>query len=288
MPGASTEPITGIAAGVPFTALPPRAPVRGRAPLLVTWHMMDAPCTDAAFAAALPMRELPAWRVHLGMPLSGARSVDGGIDEVVRRARSDTMMSYVAPIVRQAAEEFAEARGELLERLGADPGPIGVVGGSLGGAVALRVLADGDVEVAAAALVNPAVTARSVVSLLEDATGRAYAWSPEAAEAAAELDFVARADDIAARGIQPPLLVASGASDYAVLRRDAADLVNALRRRYRDPGQVRLVEIAGLAHPLAAPPGVEPSPQLPAAQAVDVAMSSWFRRHLRPGSTLPH
>jgi hypothetical protein len=57
--------ITGTAAGVPFTALPPVDD--GAAPLIVTWHMLDAPKSDAAFAAALPMNDLPAWRVHLGM-----------------------------------------------------------------------------------------------------------------------------------------------------------------------------------------------------------------------------
>ena len=36
--------IIGTAAGVPFTALPPAG--SGPAPLVVTWHMMDAPCTD--------------------------------------------------------------------------------------------------------------------------------------------------------------------------------------------------------------------------------------------------
>jgi hypothetical protein len=50
--------IIGTAAGVPFTALSP--PGGGLAPLVVTWHMMDAPCTDAAFAAALPLSGVAA------------------------------------------------------------------------------------------------------------------------------------------------------------------------------------------------------------------------------------
>ncbi len=63
---------------MPFTALPPAADAP--APLLVTWHMLDAPRSDAAFAAALPLHDLPAWRVHLGMPMCGARMVDGRMD----------------------------------------------------------------------------------------------------------------------------------------------------------------------------------------------------------------
>src|SRR5207249_10014836 len=67
------ETITGTAGGVPFTALPPTGTTDGPAPLIVTWHMLDAPRTDAAFAAALPVTGVPAWRVHLGMPMCGAR-----------------------------------------------------------------------------------------------------------------------------------------------------------------------------------------------------------------------
>jgi hypothetical protein len=48
------ETITGTAAGVPFTALPPTGTTEGLTPLIVTWHMLDAPRTDSAFAAALP------------------------------------------------------------------------------------------------------------------------------------------------------------------------------------------------------------------------------------------
>jgi len=59
------ETISGTAAGVPFTALPPAQATDGPSPLIVTWHMLDAPRTDSAFAAALPMTGVPAWRVHL-------------------------------------------------------------------------------------------------------------------------------------------------------------------------------------------------------------------------------
>jgi hypothetical protein len=51
--------ITGIAAGVPFVALEPEN-VTGPAPLIVTWHLMDAPASEAAMAAAIPMAGVPA------------------------------------------------------------------------------------------------------------------------------------------------------------------------------------------------------------------------------------
>ncbi|MEW9529797.1 alpha/beta hydrolase family protein [Microbispora sp. NPDC049125] len=270
------EAIRGTAAGVPFTALPPAVPDAVPAPLVVTWHMMDAPRTDAAFAAALPLARVPAWRVHLGMPWCGDRAWDGGRDE----AFADPMMRYVHPVVRQAAEEFPAALSELRGRFPVDGGPIGVVGGSLGGAVALSVLAGGDVPVAAAALVNAAVRARSVVAVIEGAGREPYEWDEESRAAADRLDFVAHAGRIAARAPRPPVLVVNGELDFPGFRTDAGELAEALRVRYDQPDHVRQMTVPGLAHPLAEQPGVEPAPQLPAAAAVDRAISEWFLAHL--------
>lgn len=107
-------PLTGTAAGVPFTALPPDS--GGAAPLIVTWHMHAPPCSDAAFAAALPMHGLPAWRVHLGMPGCGARMAGGRMDAVRQLVRDDALRSYLDPLVRQAAAE-SRALDRALERL---------------------------------------------------------------------------------------------------------------------------------------------------------------------------
>lgn len=274
------EPITGVAAGVPFTALPPTVTVEGPAPLVLTWHMLDAPCTNAAFATALPLTGMPAWRVHLGMPLCGTRMIDGSMDAVVELARKDPLMAYLAPFVWQAAEEFPAALSELRQQLPVDNGLLAVVGGSLGGAVVLQILARSQIPIAAVALVNPAVRVRSVVGLVKGATGRPYPWNAKSRKAADRLDFVAHAGDIAARAPQPPLLVLSGELDFPVLRTDAAELVDALRKRYAQPDHVRLTTVPDLAHPLAEPPGLKPAPQLPAAKAVDEAMTQWFLRHL--------
>ncbi|MEU5693898.1 alpha/beta hydrolase [Actinosynnema sp. NPDC020468] len=256
------SPITGTAAGVPFTALPPAD--GGAAPLLVTWHMLDAPRSDAAFAAALPMRDLPAWRVHLGMPMCGARMVDGSTDAIVALFREDPLMAYLHPFVRQATEEFPAALASIRAQLPVDGGPIGVLGGSLGGAVALRVLADTDVPVVAGAVVNAAIRMRSVVDLFPGD----YPYDAESEKAVAGLDFLARADALR----RAPLLVVSGELDHPGLRADALALAEV-------PG-VELRSIPGLAHPLADEPGIEPAPQLPAAREVDAALTAWFRRHL--------
>ncbi|MFI5565250.1 alpha/beta hydrolase family protein [Amycolatopsis japonica] len=274
------EPVTGTAAGVPFTVLPPSAEVSGPAPVVVAWHMIDAPRSDAAFAAALPLAGVPAWRVYLGMPLCGARMVDGGMDAVVERAKRDAMLAYVDPFVRQAALEFPAALAELRERFGFDTSRTAVVGGSLGGAVALTILATREIPVRAAALINPAVRARSVVGLVEGMLDRPYPWNDEAEQAADQLDFVARSGEISARETQVPLLLVSGEDDYPSLRTDADDLVSALRERYARPDDVQLARVAGLAHPLAEEPGIEPAPQLPIAKLVDDTVAEWLVRHL--------
>jgi dienelactone hydrolase len=271
------ETITGTAAGVPFTALPPAGAIDGPAPLIVTWHMLDAPRTDAAFAAALPMAGVPAWRVHLGMPMCGARMVDGRVDAVVALAREDALLAFLAPFTHQAADEFPAALTALRDRLPVDDEPVGVLGASLGGAVALQVLTAAETPIKAVALVNPAVRMRSVVPLVEGLAGQPYRWTAESRKAADELDFVARAGDLTA---QPPLLLVSGERDHPELRTDAAALVDALREQYAHPYEVELTTVPGLAHPLADEPGLEPAPQLPTTRAVDEILTQWFGRHL--------
>ncbi|WP_410634117.1 alpha/beta hydrolase family protein [Amycolatopsis sp. cmx-4-83] len=258
-------PIMGVAAGVPFTALAPAD--EGATSLIVTWHMLDAPRSDAAFAAALPMNELPAWRVHLGLPMCGARMVDGSMDAGLELLRKDVLMAALYPIVVQATEEFPAALESIRAQLPVDDGPIGVLGGSLGGAVALRVLADTEIPVFAGAIVNAAIRMRSVVGLFPGD----YRYDAESEEVVDSLDFVAKAGAVAGRA---PLLVVSGELDHPALRADASDLVGAMGERSQ------LLSIPGLAHPLADEPGLEPAPQLPPAREVDAGLTTWFRHHV--------
>lgn len=271
------ETITGTAAGVPYTALPPDGGVDAPAPLIVTWHMLDAPRTDAAFAAALPMAGVPAWRVHLGMPMCGARMVDGRVDAVLELARRDALLAFLAPFAQQAADEFPAALAALRDQLPIDEEPISVLGASLGGAVALRVLATESIPIRHIALVNPAVRIRSVVPLTEGIAGHPYEWTAEAERVADSLDFVARAAELT---VAPALLVVSGEDDHPDLRADAAALVHTLRQRYAQPDDVELVSVPNLAHPLADEPGLEPAPPGPEAEAVDDILTRWFRRQL--------
>ncbi|SQD98375.1 MULTISPECIES: alpha/beta hydrolase-fold protein [unclassified Parafrankia] len=274
--GRNSGPITGYAAGVPFTALPPAGGADVPAPLVVTWHMMDAPRSDSAFAAALPLADVPAWRVHLGMPLVGRRPVEGAYEA----ALADPVLRYVDPVVRQATEEFLPALDALEDELPLSGGPIGIVGASLGGTVALNVVARVPVQVSAVALVNPAIRARTVVDIFTAAAGTSYEWDERAHAAADHLDFVAHAGLISGRRPAPAVLVVSGELDYPISRSDAGELMAALQAEYQDPARVRLSTIAGLDHPLAEQPGIEPAPQIPLAKVVDRVVSEWFRANL--------
>jgi fermentation-respiration switch protein FrsA (DUF1100 family) len=147
-----------------------------------------------------------------------------------------------------------------------------VLGGSLGGAVALRILADTDIRVFGGAVVNAAIRMRSVVSLFPGE----YAYGAEAEKVVDGLDFVAKAGTIADRA---PLLVVSGELDHPGLRADAMDLVDALGER------AVLLSVPGLAHPLAEEPGIEPAPQLPLARVVDAELTTWFQRCLADSSS---
>ena len=267
------ETITGTAAGVPFTALPPAGVPDGPAPLIVTWHMLDAPRNDASFAAALPMLGVPAWRVHLGMPMCGARMVDGRVDAVLELMGTDPLMAFLAPFTYQAADEFPAALAALRDQLPVDDEPVGILGASLGGAVALEVLTRKQPPVSAVALVNPAVRIRSAVALF----GPDYPWTDESRTTADELDFVARAEEMTA---DPPLLLVSGELDHPGLRADAHALVEVLRERYAHPDEVELTTVPDLGHPLADEPGLEPAPQGPGAEAVDEILTTWFVRRL--------
>jgi len=278
---ASTMPLTGVATGVPFLAVPPTAGPRTDAPVVLAWHLMDPPRTEAAFAAALPLAGLDAWRIYLGLPMCGSRSPAGGFDELMRLAFEDAVLNLHGPIAAQGAAELPAALAELRSTLALGEGPIGLLGGSLGAAVAQTVLAEGVVDVAAAVLVSPLVQLQSVVDVMSRRYGMTYEWSPASRAVARRLDFVARAEEIASKG-QPAVLILVGADDDdAGFLTPAAGLHEALAGRYTEPSRAALVTISGMAHALADEPGIEPAPQTPYAADVDRHAVAWLQRHLR-------
>lgn len=260
--------ITGTAAGVPFLAVPP-ASGAANAPTVVGWHLMDPPRTESAFAAALPLDGLDAWRIYLGLPMCGSRQPAGGFDELMRLGYEDAVVNLFGPIALGAAAEFPAALAELRSRFDLAPGPIGVFGGSLGSAVAQLVVAGSGIAIDAAALISPIARLADVVGANERLFGVTYAWSDTSREIAQRLDFVARAGEI--KGPEVLLVVGEGDDELGV-REPAAALRTALG--------AELVTISGMEHALAEEPGLEPAPQIPCASEVDKLVVEWFEDRL--------
>ena len=256
-------------------ALPP-AGDGDRAPLVVAWHLMDPPRTEAAMAAALPLEGVPAWRVYLGLPMLGARTPAGGFEEVMRLVQDDIALKVLGPIIERAAAESRAAIDAVRVELGVDDGPVGLVGASAGSAVALLVLAEGELPVTAAALVSPVVQLAPVVELYTPG----YGWRAESRALAQRLDFVARASEIARRDPQPAVLLVAGERDEAAFREPSMALRDALASIYADPDRVSFVSVPKMAHALAEPPGIEPAPQTKDAERADAEVTEWFRRNL--------
>jgi pimeloyl-ACP methyl ester carboxylesterase len=253
----------GTAAGVPYVALPPESG-RPDAPVVVAWHLMDPPRSEAALAAALPLAGLDAWRVYLGLPLTGARAPEGGPEQL---GYEDAVLKMFGPAVFGAAEEFPAAWAALRSSLGLGAGRLGLLGGSIGSLVAQQVGTQQPVD--ALVLVSPVTRLRPVVGANERRYGVTYEWGPESDAVADRLDFVARAGELAA----PTLLVVGEKDDQEGVLDPAAALHAVL------PGSA-LETVPGMAHAFADEPGAEATPQTADAAEVDRLAVDWLRRHL--------
>lgn len=275
--------IIGIAEGVPFVALPP-ATMLDDAPLVVAWHLHDPPRSEAAMAAALPLDRVPAWRVYLGLPLSGSRLPEGGLDEFFRLGYDDAVLNVFEPTCRQAVTEFPSALATLRRTLPVDESrPVGLLGGSVGALVALSVLAETDLPVDAVALVSPAIRLASVVGVNERRFDVKYPWTERSTAVTDRLDFLARAAEIARRDAAM-LMVVGAADDAEGIRDPSAQLWRLLSERA--PERTALTTIPEMAHAFAEEPGIDPAPQTLSAARVDAVVSEWFCRHLS-GSSSP-
>ena len=274
--------VSGVAAGVPYVALPPAGRYQSEpAPLIIAWHLNDPPRSAAAMAAALPLARVAAWRVYLDLPMHGRRQLPGGLEEFMALGYQDAVLKAFEPQVTQAADEFPAVLADLRAQLPATAGPIGVVGASVGALPAQLVLAGRAAQVSAAALVSPVIQLTEVVAANERRFGVSYPWSDASKAVAARFDFVSRAGELAARDAQPAILLVTGTEDDPAFLRQAQRLQAELRQRYTNPERVGLTSIPGMGHAFAAEPGIEPAPQTAGAKLVDTALTDWFRRYLK-------
>ncbi len=263
------------AAGVPYVVRPPQHGPRADAPVVVAYHLLDPPRTETAFAAAVPLDGLDAWKIYFGLPLSGARLPAGGMDELWRLVTEDPVLKVHRQVTLGALAEFPDAYAVVRRNLDIDEDvPLGVMGGSMGGAVAQLVAAEGGISVRAAVLINPVVRFRTTIDALSARFGRPYRWSPESDAVAERIDFLRRAGELTGTAVR----FVTGADDMPDTILDpVGEVVAALQAH---GGVADQQSVPGMAHALAEEPGMEAAPQTPHAARVDRLAVEWFRRHL--------
>lgn len=258
--------------GVPAVVRPPAGGERADAPVIVAWHLLDAPRNERALAASVPLAGVDAWKIYLGLPLSGSRLPAGGAAEIQERIAEDPVLRLHRPIVQGAFEEFPGALAAARRELGlAEDVPLGLLGGSMGSAVAQLVLADAGRPVRAAVLVSPVTRMRATISGLARHFGMEYGWTPPSTEFAERTDFAARAAELA----PTPLRYVVGADDLREPFLEPLDETVAELERHG--GVVDKQVIAGMGHSFFDEANDQPTP---AAATIDELATDWFRKHL--------
>lgn len=221
-------------AGVPALLRVPRHV--DKSPIIL-WHGFGPPADEAALMQALPLDQVAAIKVYLGLPLFGKRAPPGGNKELGRRQAEDFALLLFKPAVVGAADELPAVVVALRQRGCLAPGqPVGLMGFSAGGAAALVALIQGKVAVSAAAIVNASTGLNASVEALERVTKQPYAWTPAARALAKRTDAVRHAAQIARGDPLTALLIVQGEHDAVLGSRTAIALDHALRRYYRDEG----------------------------------------------------
>ena len=238
-------------------------------PPILLWHGFGPPASESALQQALPLEDVPAIKVYLGLPLFGARAPAAGERSVADRQQEDYASQLFEPVVMGAANELPAVVKALREKkcLGTRES-IGLFGFSAGGAAVLFALAEHKLPVRAAVTVNAPTSLSAAIDAMERATKRPYAWTPTTRTLAARADFVARATDIAAG--HPALLIFHGAEDTVIKPDGAIALRDALLPFY-DPARLRITVAPGVSHNWTEPRTL---------QDLRASVADWFNRYL--------
>lgn len=227
-----------------------RVPPKMTKPPILLWHGFGPPASERALMETLPLDDVPALKVYLGLPLFGLRQAAGGREDMVRRQNEDLGRLVFEPVVVGAAKELPDVIAALRDRgcLRADQ-KIGLFGFSAGGAAVLIALAEGKAPIETAVVVNASTGLTASVRAYERATKQEYKWSGYTRDLALRTDAVQRAVDIARN--HPALLILQGNDDAMLASRDAVALRDALAPLYksaRDEPRLRLALVEGLSH----------------------------------------
>lgn len=257
--------LAGVPAVVRVPATVTKAPI-------VLWHGFGPPAGEAALMDALPLDDVPAVKVYLGLPLFGKRAEAGGVDALRQRQETDVALRVFAPVVAGAAKELP-AVIEALQKDGcAIAGEkIGLFGFSAGGAAVLYALAERDVPIGSAVVLNASIGLSASVAAYERATGKTYAWTHAARDLAQRTDAIGRARDIAAG--HPAVLIVQGTNDTLLTPELATSLDAALAPFYKehDADREKLMLLDGLSHNVTDAAGIDD---------LRHRIGDWFNRHL--------
>lgn len=225
-----------------------RVPAKVTQPPILLWHGFGPPASERALMEALPLDEVPAIKIYLGLPQFGAREAPGGRDSMARRQSEDLGRLVFEPVVVGAAQELPSVIAALqeLQCIHAQD-KVGLFGFSAGGAAALLALAEGKVRVGAAVIVNASTGLTASVQAYERATKKSYAWSDYTRDLAQRTDAVGHAADIARN--RPALLIIHGTDDAMLPAQNASALRDALAPFYRKNDKaLKLDLVDGLSH----------------------------------------
>jgi predicted esterase len=227
-----------------------RIPPEITRPPILLWHGFGPPESERQLMEALPLDDVPAIKVYLGLPQFGARERPDGRDDMTRRQSEDLGRLVFEPVVVGAAQELP-AVVTALQQLGClrSGDQVSLFGFSAGGAAALFALAEGKVPVRAAVVLNASTGLTASVQAYERATRQQYKWSDHTRELARRTDAVQRASDIARN--HPALLIVHGSDDTMLMSKTAVALHDALAPYYEKSNNARRLKLQlvdGLAH----------------------------------------
>ena len=236
--------------GVPVLVRSPA--VVTRAPILL-WHGFGPPNSEGALMQALPLDDVPAEKIYVGLPLFGERSPPGGLQEIARRQSADYLLNLLVPVADGVSADLRALDVELRRRGCVRPREsMDLFGYSAGGFAVLYALRDAGVSVDRVVLLNVPTSAAVSTAVFEHATQGAYGWS----EASRQLARRFEPFDIASHGSRAPakrpgVLLLQGAEDDAALRAGAEDLERQWRPAYHAAGadsRLQLRQLVGVGH----------------------------------------
>jgi len=259
-------------AGVPAVI---RIPARTQKPPIILWHGFGPPASEQALMEALPLDDVPAAKVYLGLPLFGKRAPTGGVDDLVRRQQEDVGLRVFEPIVVGAANELPAVVRQLEKQGYMQAGDkIGLFGFSAGGASALLSLAEHKVAIGTVILLNPSTGLSASVQAFERATRQSYEWTVRSRALAARTDAARRAVDIAKGSPLPAVLVLEGDQDDVIVHESVQEFEQVLTPFYTradEKDRFQHLPVPGLTHNTASPH---------ADDELGRRVADWFNRYL--------